>query len=119
MTTTQQQLVKELRATPDGGPRVFFDREYRAIADAIEQAERQRDADDNYWADLMTGQDSEEAEASGYLVGYAAGLRDAARLLLRQDAAEAQTFAGADTHCMCGRELRTDGSCSDGGAFCG
>ena len=25
----------------------------------------------------------------------------------------------ADQHCACGREFRSDGSCSDGGAWCG
>lgn len=118
-TTTPERLVRELRKTPRGGPRVFFGREYATLADAIERAERENEADTAYWEDVATGQDSEEAEASGYLVGYAAGLRDAARILLGHDATEAGERAGADTHCMCGRELRADGTCGDGGAFCG
>lgn len=48
---------------------------------AIAEAEQERDADEAYWTEEAIGQDTEEAEQSGYLIGYAAGLTAALKLL--------------------------------------
>jgi hypothetical protein len=37
--------------------------------------------DEDYWTEEGQGQDTEEAEQSGYLIGYAAGLEAALDLL--------------------------------------
>jgi hypothetical protein len=52
-----------------------------ALRAMLEEARRERDQDEEYWAREMSGQDSEEAEESGRLCGYAEGLADALRLL--------------------------------------
>lgn len=41
-----------------------------AIEDAAMIAAQAVDADDERWARLAVGQDTEEAESSGYIVGY-------------------------------------------------
>lgn len=51
------------------------------LRSAIADAEHERDADDVYWTEEAIGQDTEEAEESGYLVGYAAGLAAALKIL--------------------------------------
>ena len=49
-------------------------RELREAADLLSEA---CDVDDEYWSALAIGQNSEEAEASGYLIGF----RDALNVL--------------------------------------
>jgi hypothetical protein len=46
----------------------------------IEQARRDVQADNERWANLACGQDSEEAEESGRLVGYLEGLEEALKM---------------------------------------
>lgn len=45
------------------------------------------DTDEVYWSTLAVGQDSDEAEASGYLAGYCAAIGAVQQLLVHNDAA--------------------------------
>lgn len=51
------------------------------LTQRAEDAAAEADADDEYWSEVATGQDTEEAEASGGLRGYANGLDYAVKLL--------------------------------------
>lgn len=59
----------------------------RQAAEALHQA---YDTDEEYWSELMCGQDTEEAEASGYLGGYRDALEAVGQLL----AGNSDTLAG-------------------------
>lgn len=67
------------------------DRAYAAAAAvehidaAVKHIQDLVDEDDEYWSDLACGQDTEEAEASGYLVGQIAGLLAARAILVGED----------------------------------
>lgn len=49
----------------------------------IQTARADRDRDEAHWAREACGQDTEEAESSGFLMGYAEGL-ERARTLYRE-----------------------------------
>lgn len=51
------------------------------LREALITAEREEALDNARWENAMTGQDTEDAEASGYLAGYAAGLRAALKVI--------------------------------------
>jgi hypothetical protein len=51
----------------------------------LRAAENAKEHDDDYWAAMETGQDSEEAEASGGLAGQVAGLGAALALVYGKD----------------------------------
>jgi hypothetical protein len=55
--------------------------EQRELRKMIAEARRDVREDDDYWARLACGQDTEEAEESGRLAGYAEGLEAALKLL--------------------------------------
>lgn len=61
----------------------------RKLAEYVERAEAVREADDAKWEARASGQDTEEAEASGFLAGQVAGLR-AADAILRGRYADAE-----------------------------
>lgn len=63
----------------------------RKLAEYVERAEAVREADDAKWEALATGQDTEEAEASGFLAGQIAGLQ-AADAIMRGRYADAAGF---------------------------
>jgi hypothetical protein len=56
------------------------------ITTAMVRAERAVEVDTEYWTEMGTGQDTEEAEASGNLCGQAEALRAVFNLLLYDDA---------------------------------
>jgi hypothetical protein len=49
------------------------------------EAARERDEDEAHWADLACGQDTEEAEESGRLLGRAEALLDVLEMLQGSD----------------------------------
>jgi hypothetical protein len=53
----------------------------RELKKMVEEALRDVRRDNEYWTELACGQDTEQAEESGRLIGYAEGLREALRLI--------------------------------------
>jgi hypothetical protein len=53
----------------------------RALKQMLKEARADVRKDNAYWERLACGQDTEEAESSGHLAGYAAGLEAALKLL--------------------------------------
>lgn len=57
----------------------------QVIGKAIEVVEDAVEADESYWSEIATGQDTEEAEHSGYLVGYRDALSAVHALVAHND----------------------------------
>jgi hypothetical protein len=55
--------------------------EQRELRKMLKEARRDVRKDTEYWKRLACGQDTEEAEESGRLIGYAEGLEAALKLL--------------------------------------
>lgn len=94
----------------------------RALVRMLADAETDVDDDEERWAELATGQDTEEAEESGRLIGRAQGLREALQLLTGAPVATstAATIARdriaalrADLHDLA-RELREEAAKDEG-----
>jgi hypothetical protein len=58
----------------------------RIVDEAVTVLMNAADTDDVLWSTRMTGQDSEEAEGSGYIAGYRDALAAVQRLLTHGDA---------------------------------
>jgi len=68
-----------------------------SLEGAIGIAEREREADNEYWEEVATGQDTQEAEHSGYLDGLVAGL-ELAQKVIRDGADPVPHIAGLGDH---------------------
>lgn len=55
--------------------------EVRELRRMLREAKRDVRKDEDHWTKLACGQDTEEAEESGHLIGYAEGLEAALRVL--------------------------------------
>ena len=56
-------------------------RRLEALRAAVELALDEKERDERYWEDVATGQDSEQAEHTGYISGLIDGLEAARRLI--------------------------------------
>jgi hypothetical protein len=70
------------------------------IGTAISVLEEAIATDDNYWEQYGQGQNAEEAEASGYLVGYRDALSAVHTLVAHSDASTLAGYLGSITDLM-------------------